>query len=377
MFKSTLSFSFGGAMALVVALAAPAAHADNLRYRYVALDQVPLPAPYTFFSPSVVIDGRVFGTVFDSTFTIANVAEYRNGTIKVGAAGTAVVANTAGIIGGSDPSFQAALFDGSVTTVVPRLSGESSASVVGLTEDTLSLVQSTNAAFVNTYAYFRAGMETVIDFGLPDPVFGAFMNEDGVIGVTKEESPADHFLRGFRYDPRTGTSTPLPPFAGDPTDVLVLVQGINKRGQVLGYSYTNASGAAYHERIGLWDKAGVFQPYVFETIVTNTLVFNDHDQIVISNSSDSHSYFVPAPGTRLDLATLVRNVPAGLDLFQAVSIDNDGNITGFATDVNFNFFPFLLQPLGEGEGDPAAVTVRGCQLPDAVVHDLDKRHPHK
>ncbi len=377
MFKSTLSFGFGSAMALVVTFAAPAAHAHTLRYRYVALDQVPLPAPYTVFSPSVVIVGSVFGTVFDSTFTIANVAEYRKGTITVGAAGFASVANSAGIIGGSDPSSQAALFKGSVTTLIPRLPGESSASVIGLTEDNLSLVQSTNAAFVNTFAYFRAGTETVINFGLPDPVFGAFMNEDGLIGVTKEESPTDHFLRGYRYDPRTATSTLLPPFSGDPTDVLVLVQGINKHGEVLGYSFTNTFGATYHERVGVWNKAGAFQPYVYETITTNTLVFNDKNQIVISNSSDGNSYLVPAPGTRLDLSTLVRNMPAGLNLLLSVSIDNDGNITGFATDVNFNFFPFLLQPLGQDEGDPAEVTVRGCKLPDAVAHDLDKRHPHK
>lgn len=377
MSKSKLSLGLGSTMALVVTLAAPGANADVLRYRYVALDQVPLPAPFTSFSPTTVIDGRVFGSVFDASFTTASVAVFDHGTIRVGPAGTASTANQEGIIGGSDPSAEAALFSGNATSLVPRLPGEVSASVVGLTDDRLALVSSTNASFATTFAYFRTGTETVIDFGLPDPVFGGFLNEDGLVGVTKEESATDPFLHGYRFDPRTRTSMLLPPFAGDPTDINVLVQGINRRGEVLGYSFTDFSSPAYHERVGVWDRAGVFQPYFLETIITNTLVFNDRNEIVISNSSDGNSYLVPRPGTRLNLANLVRNVPAALALAIAVSIDNDANIAGFAADVNSNFFPFLLIPLRDDEGDPDEAHVGNCGVPWAIAHQSDKQHPHK
>lgn len=352
MFRNTLSF-FGGAIALIVALTEPAARADTIRYRYVAIDQAPLPAPYTFFSPSVVVDGRVFGTVFDSSFALQNVAVYSNGTITVGPAGSASVANRAGVIGGADPSGQAALFDGNRITLIPRLPGFVFEHVAGLTDRNLALVQSTNNAFFgSTYSYFRAGRETVINFGLTDPVINAFMNDDGVIGLTKDASDADPFRRGYRYDPRIARSTPLPPFAFDRTDDMVLIQGINSRGEVLGYSFTNAvSPGAYHERVGVWNTAGVFQPYFFETIHTSTLVFNDFNQIVITtspstpSSNDTQCFLVPRPGTRLDLAPLVRNVPAGLSITQAVSIDNLGNIAGIARDANANAFAFVLQPI--------------------------------
>ncbi len=364
-------------MALAVTFLTPAVHADTLRYRYVALDQVPLPAPYTSFNPTTVVDGRVFGTVFDDSFTIGAVAEYRHGAITIGPAGIAFIANEAGVVGGSSLSGQAALFDDGATTLVPRAPGETSANVVGLGADRLALVGSTNSSFVTTFAYFRRGTETFIDFGLPDPVSSAFMNDDGVIGLTKEESASDHFLHGYRYNPRTQTSTLLPPFAGDPTDINVLIQGINQRSEVLGYSFTDFASPTYHERVGVWDRAGVFQPYFEETINTNTLLFNDQNEIVITNSSDAHSYLVPRPGTRLDLASIVRNVPAGLQLVQVVSIDDDGNITGFSADATFtNFFAFLLVPLGDGDGEPGDVHVGHC-VPWRVAHAADRWHSHK
>jgi hypothetical protein len=362
--------------ALLLTFGAPAAaHADPLRYAYVALDQVPLPAPYTFFSPAAVVNGRVYGTVFDDTFTIANVAVYSHGTITVGPSGTATAANARGSIGGQSPSGQAALFDGGATTLVPALPEQSFATVPSLGDNDLALVQSTDTSFTSTFAYFRKGTETVIDFGLPDPAANAFMNNAGLIGLTKNQSPTDHFDHGYRYDPRTQTSALLPP-SSDPTDVNVLIQGINAGGDVLGYSFTDFASADYHERVGIWDRSGVFQTYFFETINTSLLVFNDRDEIVITNSSDGNSYLVPAPGTRLDLASLTSNVPAGLQLSQAVSIDNAGNIAGFAVDANFDFFPFLLTPLGHGDPEPGPVHVR-CAVPAELVHAHDKTRPQK
>jgi hypothetical protein len=156
----------------------------------------------------------------------------------------------------------------------------------------------------------------------------------------------------------------------------VLIQGINTGGDILGYSFTDFASPDYHERVGVWDRSGVFQTYFFETLNTSTLVFNDRDEIIITNSSDGNSYLVPMPGTRLDLASLTSNVPAGLQLSLVVSIDNAGNIAGFAVDENFNFFPFLLVPLEHGDPDPDPVHVR-CPVPASIAHASDKTHPRK
>jgi hypothetical protein len=351
MFKSTSSFVLGGAIALLATLPAATARADNASYQYVNLDKVPLPAPYVFFSPSVVIDGRVFGTVFDSTFTITNVAVYNSGTITVGPPGEAFTANRGGVMGGEDPNIQAALFNGNTTTLIPRLPGFAFEEVVSLADSNLALVQSTNDAFNgSTFSYFFAGMRSVIDFGLPDPVQSAFMNDQGLIALNKEASATDLLARGYRYDPRTGQSTLLPPFAGDKSEVNVLVQGINVSNQVLGTSSTSFAGK-YHEHVGVWNAAGVFQPYVQEKIQASALVFNDFDEIVITSSAscpfcdDTQCFLVPAPGTRLDLGSLVRGVPPGFRITQALSIDNFANIAGVARDTSDNVHPFLLQPI--------------------------------
>jgi hypothetical protein len=376
MLKNTFLIGLGSAIALAATLAAPAADADPLRYSYVALDQVSLPAPYVFFNPSVVVGGTVYGTVFDGEFSISAVAAYRNGAVTVGPAGQATVANASGIIGGLDPNLRAALFSGNATTLLPQLPGEVSANVVGLADNKLALVSSASSSGT-TLAYFDKGVETPINFGLPDPVFSPFMNQQGKIGVTKQESPTDHFLHGYRYDPATATSTLLPPFSGDPTDINVLIQGINNNGEVLGYSFTDFASPAYHERVGIWDKAAVFHPYFEQTINTNMLAFNERDEIVISFSSDGHSYLVPAPGTRLDLGSLIGNLPAGLEPFFCFSIDNAGDITGFAADADFNLFPFLLVPNPSGADVPPQAHVSNHPVPASHAHDVAKGHPHK
>jgi hypothetical protein len=385
--KSTLSCGVGAAAALVLSLAAPAAHANpnSVRYSYVSLDQVTVPPPYVAsnFSPSAILDGgTVVGTIYDASFTTQALAVWRNGTITIGQAGTADVANDFGLVGGSNPSNQAALFLGSSTTLIPHLPGETSASVVGLGLGGLALVQSLNASYEQTYAYYFAGTETVIPFGLPNPVFGGHMNEWGQVAVTEEESATQPYTRGYRYDPLIQKTTLLPPYAGDPADVLALVQGINVRGEVLGYSYTYASATSYHERIGIWNLAGVYQPYYYETINTSALFFNDLDQIVITNMAFfgpgvGTSYLVPQPGTRLDLASLVVNVPSGLSLTSVVGIDNEGDIIGYASDAAYvNFYPFLLTPLADGQNYPGQVAVQGCQFPINIIEDIINRISH-
>ncbi len=363
-------------MALVATLVAPAAHADGIQYRYVAIDQAPLPAPYTSFFPSTIVDGRVVGTVFDDSFAIEAVAVYANGTIAIGPAGAASVANALGVIGGSNESSQAAIFNHGNTTVVPPLPNALFSNVSSLSIDGLALVSSTDTSFNTTFAYFAGGNVKPINFGLPDPVFGAFMNDLGIIGVTKEESATDTFLHGYRYNPLTQKSTLLPPFAGDPTDMMVLVQGINDREEVLGYSFTSFETPTYHERVGFWDRFNTFHPYFEETISTQVLLSNASDEIIITESSDGNSYLVPQPGTRLNLADIVKNVPAGLSLSEVDGIDDGGNITGVANDATqTNFYPFLLVPIGDHDGFGQVHPCHG--IPAAIIHAFQKRHHHK
>jgi hypothetical protein len=85
---------------------------------------------------------------------------------------------------------------------------------------------------------------------------------------------------------------------------------------------------------------------------------------------------VPEPGTRLDLTSLVANLPAGLYLDTVVAIDNEGNMTGYAQDDMYNLYPFKLQPLANGEAWDH-VNVFGCQFPGHVVEHLNNRFVHK
>ncbi len=352
MFKSASSFVLGGAIALLGTLTATTAHASTIRFRYVAIDKVPLPAPFTQFLPSVVINtGRVFGTVIDSTGTIQHVAEFNNGTITIGPVGTALTADTNGIVGGDEPStVQAALFSGNTTTLVPRLPGFAFSEVVGLTDFNKALVQSTNNAFDgSTFSFFFQGKQTVLDFGLPDPALSAFVNDSSLVALNKATSATDPLQHGFRFDPSTGKSTPLLPFAGDKTEVNVFIQGINTQNQVLGSSFVNSG--SFHEHVGVWNTAAVFQPFIEETIQASALVFNNNPEIVITSTAscpscdDTECFLVPAAGTRLDLQPLVEGVPAGFRITQSLSIDDAGEITGVARDANDNVRPFLLEPI--------------------------------
>ena len=117
---------------------------------------------------------------------------------------------------------------------------------------------------------------------------------------------------------------------------------------MLGYSFV--LGAPYHERIGVWDRNGNFQVYFDETIVSNSLLFNDNNLIVITlvNSNDprigNSSLLVPKPGVRLNLADLVVNMPAGQDLRLITDMNNHGDMIGSSSQGN----NFLLERVGVG-----------------------------
>lgn len=72
---------FGWVLALTLALWAAVGQAQELRYHYVALNEVPLPAGFVFFSSEAInASGSVYGEVFDEESFAPHVAVYQNGT---------------------------------------------------------------------------------------------------------------------------------------------------------------------------------------------------------------------------------------------------------------------------------------------------------
>ena len=335
---------FGCVLALILGLWPVLLQAQGLRYHYVGLDQASLPAGFVFFSAAAINDsGRVCGTAFDESFD-SHVAVYQNGAVTVlqpDLSSLSQTVNAQGTIGGAvitdQVNFytQAALFRGSQVEFIPRLPGEITSSLVALNDSGMALVDSLDANFVDTFAIYKNGRVTPIDFG-PDVSFPFFlsMNNDGIIsGTTFSQQSFTYF--GFRFDTRTGLTTLLYPIAGDP-DAWAL--SINNRGNILGYSFV--FGAT--ERIGVWDRSGLFTPYFVEgtpqiPTVSNRLLFNDNNLIVIRDLSTlpRTSYIVPRPGVRLDLADLVENLPAGQNLAFTIGINNHGDMIGFGEQGGF------------------------------------------
>jgi hypothetical protein len=337
---------FAWFLALTLGLWVMMAEAEEFHYRYISLGQVELPPEFTSFGPAAIQDGgRVYGTVCDDSCNDPHIAYYEGGAVTVlKASGFANTVNAGGIVGGfiiTDPQnfiTQAALFRGDDVELIPQLPGAGFAFVIALNDTGTALIESDDAATGSpTYMLYSKGQTTLLDFGptVTNPVFlnfagsTSFINNAGLLaGMEGNDRFTDE--RGFRFDPRTGKVDLLDPV---PPDTLAWGQGINNRGDVLGYSFVNSS--PYHERIGVWDSNGNFHTYFEETISTNALVFNDNNLIVITLAQDNNSYLVPKPGVRLNLADLVGNLPSGQDLRAINDINNHGDMIGFGTQGSF------------------------------------------
>ena len=187
-----------------------------------------------------------------------------------------------------------------------------------------------------TYSLYRRGQSLLLDLG-PD-FRPSFFNNQGIIAGTTRG-----YKNGFRFNPITGDNTLLNPVSPDPS---VWVQGINNRGDVLGYSYVDSA----IERIGVWDSKGIFKPYFVEGIslfptISNRLLFNEKNLIVITYVSSPatekwNSYVIPKPGVRLNLADLVEGKPEGIRKSLIFDINNQGNMIGLSFT---NFETFLLE----------------------------------
>jgi hypothetical protein len=327
---------------LCAALVAPTTEAQAgpvtgpFHYRLVNLDAA-LPAGYIFFDPAKVMDdGRVLGTGYRcDEVCVPSVVVYRNGTDTVLADGVVYTANDLGVIAGSvvaDPAVfdeQAAIFLGSHTRLIPRLPGEVSSHVTGLTNLGTALVQSDSATAVSYYLYDLRGRVTPIDLG-PDQILNMSVNDANL--VVGSIQPIGGPARAFRYDPVRRVLTKLDPIGGDPESWGL---AINLRGGVLGYSFV-AGGL---ERIGVW-RGRTFQPSFVEgtpdiPTISNALLWNRAGLIVITATNDGNNYLVPRPGVRLRLTDLVDGLPAGL---RVRGINDAGDLIGFS-----NTFTVLLQ----------------------------------
>jgi hypothetical protein len=336
-------------LALLFAFQAKSASAADYQYDYVSLDNLAMPPGYAGFSFSattIVRDDRVYGNVCDDSF-VCYAAVYDSGAVKViqprnrrDLVFTLSSANDGGVLGGSvsslaDPSSAqgAVLRDGDLD-LFPTRPGDLASFVVALF-DSSALVFSVDAAGKAHYLILRRGTVTEIAFnGIVNPNY-VQINDRGIVAGTGGSLFQD--ARAFRLDTRTGRIMKLDPLPAEP---LSWGLGINRRGDVLGYSFV--SGAT--ERIGVWDPEGRFQTYFVEgtpefPTISNWLLFNDRNVIVITRAGGT-SYLVPRPGTRLDLADLTHNLPAlPFPLYSMNAINDRASIIGFGYTGN----QFLLR----------------------------------
>lgn len=344
---NTRSSRFGWLVALGLGSWPVAAQATEHRprYHYVSLDQAELPAGFTrfslptFFGPtlSAINDSdQIAGTAFDDAGA-AHVAVYRHGVVAVLQpldVSFGRVINEDGTIGGLfvDPVTghrSGALFRGQHVEVIPGQPGESESLVTALNDAGTAVLVSLGPSGA-TWLLYEHGQTTPIDFGptiSPQPDPGLYLNNRDVIaGTTAPSDPFDG-ARGFTLEPRTGEVTLLDPL---PSDTLAWAQGINDRGHVLGYSFVDGG----EENVGVWGRDGKFSTYFTEgnaqfPTISNQLLFNEQELIVITRTNDNTSYLVPARGERLNLADLTDDLPPLANpLFWVSGMNNRGNLTG-------------------------------------------------
>lgn len=344
------SIRFVWALLLLGFLIMPS-QAEEFRYRYVSLNQG-LPPGFLFFDPAVITDsGNIYGTIYDDLTFTPYVAAYERGVFTVQSAGVVATANENGTMGGAvviDPVNdlkQAALFRDGQVEAVPPVPGEITSQVIDLNDQGLALVASFDEN-KETDLIYKNGEFSVLDFG-PEVIFphALRMNNQRMISGIASVSGSD---RGFRFDNRTGAITWLDPLPTEPDSWAL---DINNSGKVLGYSFIGG----HIERIGIWDATAKFKTYFVEgtpefPTVSNSLLFNDRNLIVITRVSSpaseffKNSYLVPEPGVRLNLADLIENPPEGLNLSLIADINNEGNMIG--SDF-FSGSSFLLERLDE------------------------------
>jgi hypothetical protein len=368
-------FSFRACAAFVsVALGAgcAAAQAEQLKFRYVSLDNPVLPPGAIFFDPRAINNsGKVYGTAYSCDTEacenlIGKAAVWENGKVKAFQPGFVSFANEGGTMAGTvltDPVnfyYQAALFRGNTVELIPQAPGFLFDDVVAFNDLDQALVQSVGEQGEVAYYLYSHHVKKPVNFGPAIP-FAFFLNLNN-LGIITGTTYTGGGYRGFRFDSRAGTSVilnPLPP----ESDAWAL--GINGSGRILGYSFI---GGAL-ERIGLWNSAGSFKTYFVEgtpdfPTVSNNLLFNDNNTIAVTGISRpaeerGKSYLVPQPGVRLDLTKLVEGLPpANPNLNSVYGMNGYADMLGYGYTQDFSYFnTFVLNRIGVSGGvsDTAAV----------------------
>ncbi|HEY3496597.1 MAG TPA: hypothetical protein VGK73_17985 [Polyangiaceae bacterium] len=322
-----------------VELESAALRANHLHYDEVLVPEV---APgYDLFGPTgVAKHGDIFGSGLDCNedFSVCEVDLLKldlDGNFTTVAVDFSVVdVNDHGDSGGcvidnDTGTGQAAIAhpNGRIE-VLPRLAAEISSCILQISDSETALVQSFGEAGETLYVSRNRRTFPVV---LPEGSSIRDINDKGELaGIIATGTPEGN--RAFRYDSRTQTTTILEPVAGDPNSWGL---GINRQGEVLGYSFVFSAV----ERVGKWKRNNQFQIAFVEgtpefPTVSNQLIWNEKELIVVSDTNDGNTYLIPKPGTRLNLADLVEGgaVPP---LF-AYSINEKGDFLAQTLD-DFTF----------------------------------------
>jgi probable HAF family extracellular repeat protein len=141
--------------------------------------------------------------------------------------------------------------------------------------------------------------------------------------------------------------------------------GINEAGDVVGYSLDSGAGGSFY-RAALWRNGSVLalgsgNVHSFANDINNL------GEVV--GSLDNRAMLWTAEQQRLDLTALVDNLPTSMLLANAMSINDAGQVTGWAVDAAGNRVGYLLTPVGTvPEPGSAALLLAGLAMAQARFH---------
>jgi PEP-CTERM motif len=323
-------------IAVVIGLGARPARADST-YLFTKIPNGDAPA---IQANGLNDSGLVVGAILDDNFNPVTAVTYRGGVLTTLGPGSLNAVNASGQAVGMTGS-QAVLFSGGTVTPLGLPAGTTYSTATSISDSGSIVGYSSANGAAGALTVFSGGNPTRIDLGqgitFSDFAASATPPRVNDMGLVAGTATVDGRYRGFVYDMATGHTTVLNPIAGD---AYSWAAGINARGEVLGWSFTYGGT----EHVGIWDRSGQFTTYFTEgtpgyPTTSDYLYFNDLDQIVITGTSDGHSYLVPTLGTRIDLGPLVLDAPAGFltDSVAMSGINNHGEIIGTDYDAGYSF----------------------------------------
>jgi hypothetical protein len=302
--------------------------ATRFRYTQVNITAGPLNQD-GWFPRGLSEDGEVIGQAFDCNedFTICTqdvVKRRRNGQFSVLEEDFFVGdVNNRGDAGGctSEPGFenQAGIVrENGKLELIPRLPGEVSSCVSNVSDSGVAFVASSDENFVVSVYVFDRGRI------LPFPVLDVTVVDiNDKAQLTGTQFTPD--VRAYRFDARTQTTTLLQPVPPDPASTSF---DINRQGEVLGTSF-DFDGTI--QRIGKWNRQNEFETSLVATpdFIANSVTWNERGLIVLSATSDEHTYLLPSPGVLINFSELVKNPPVASAL-QVIAMNQRADIVAFS-----------------------------------------------